>query len=564
MESVTLGGMLDRQAQTHPSAEALVFPSGRATYGELMERTTTLASALIANGVRHGDRVGILIPPSADVIAAIFACARIGAIAVPINARYRDQELAHVIVHSGMKVLFSRVRTDGGPDFPGSIRDAFPEIRSLKGERCDIAAAPELETIVLLGDPNGIASDTDTDGMIDEAQFLAAEAPAGSASVSEAEGAVHSADTAVLVYTSGTTAAPKGAMLSHRSLLCVARGLSDRLKLTEEDRVWTAIPLFHGGGINYFMSCLDAGATFVHPSYFDAATTLPVLEQERVTVALPAFETIWLPVLDRPDFDDFDLSRIRVVLVVGVVERLRAMSSRLPHAIQVNCVAMTESSAFLSLSRLDDPFEARMITGGQPLDGMQCRVVDPETAADVGVGETGELLFRGPNTFDGYFRDADLTAAVFDAEGWYHTGDLVSRDRDGRITFVSRLKDMLKVGGENVAAAEVEGYLLTHPAVGIVQVVAAPDARYVEVPAAFIELAPGGTATEEELIEFCLDRIAGFRVPRYVRFVTEWPMSGTKIKKAELRSIIAAELRESGIVEAPKVRSRWSAAGTRR
>jgi fatty-acyl-CoA synthase len=349
-------------------------------------------------------------------------------------------------------------------------------------------------------------------------------------------------------------------MLSHEALYRLATGIGERMRITPEDRVWTAIPLFHGGGITFALSCIAAGAPFVHAGFFDPGTTLEYLRDERVTIALAAFETIWMPVLNRPDFASFDLSGIRVVMAVGVPERLRDMASRLPHAVHVSCVAMTESSAFLTLNRLDDPFEARVTSGGHPMPGMRCRVVDPQTGADVEPGTPGELLFRGPNAFDGYFRDPERTAEVFDADGWFHSGDLVVADPEGRLTFLSRLKDMLKVGGENVAAAEVEGYLLTYPAVDVVAVVGAPDAYYVEVPAAFVQLAPGATATEEELIEFCLGRIATYRVPRYVRFVDagEWPMSGTKIKKYVLRERIAAELEAAGITEAPRFASRRS------
>src|SRR5690606_18557390 len=228
----------------------------------------------------------------------------------------------------------------------------------------------------------------------------------------------------------------------------------------------------------------------------------------RVTVALAAFETIWLPVLSRYNPQEHDLTSIRAVMVVGVEERLRQMAEVLPWATQVSCVAMTESCAFLSLHRLDDPFEVRVTTGGHPMPGMEVRVVDPETGEDLPPGAEGELLFRGPNAFDGYFRDPELTREVFDEEGWFHSGDVVRRDEDGRITFVRRLKDMLKVGGENVSAAEVEGLLITQPAVKLAQVVAAPDEYYVVVPAAFIELKPGQEATEEELIHFCLGKIA--------------------------------------------------------
>jgi fatty-acyl-CoA synthase len=194
--------------------------------------------------------------------------------------------------------------------------------------------------------------------------------------------------------------------------------------------------------------------------------------------------------------------------------------------------------------------------------GMECRVVDPVTGVDLPPDTEGELLFRGSNCFSGYLNDPELTAQVFDDEGWFHTMDVATMDPDGRVTFVSRLKDMLKVGGENVSAAEVESYLLRHPAIGIVQVVSAPDDYYVEVPAAFIQLKPGATVTEQEIIDFCAGKIATFRVPRYVRFVTEWPMSGTKIKKAILREMIAADLKDKGITRAPKISTAPSRAAT--
>ncbi|MFF4596408.1 class I adenylate-forming enzyme family protein [Amycolatopsis sp. NPDC001319] len=534
--ATTLGDLVRRGALAHPDREALVFPGERATYGALADRVREFTRALLGLGVQPGDRVGILLPASVDLVAMLVAATEAGAIAVPVNARFKSVELEGIVTHSGMRVLVTAPPQAGEPDFAELLHRTFPGLAE--------GAAAELEHVVHLGGPGG-------GGLMSSAEFFAT--PCTAAEADAAAASVRVRDTALLVYTSGTTAAPKGAMLSHEALTRLADGIAgERMPLTAQDRVWTAIPLFHGGGITFALTCLTAGATFVHPRFFDPATTLELLVRERVTVALAAFETIWLPVLDRPDFAAHDLSRIRVVMVVGVPERLRAMAARLPDAVHVSCVAMTESAAFLTLNRLDDPPDKRGETGGHPMPGMRCRVVDP-SGFDVPAGVPGELLFRGPNTFDGYFRDPELTARVFDPAGWFHTGDVVVADSDGRLTFVSRLKDMLKVGGENVAAAEVEGHLLTHPAVAIVAVVAAPDARYVEVPAAFVQLKPGWSVTGRELIEHCVGRIASYRVPRYVRWVTEWPMSGTKIKKAELRKRIADELAAAGITEAPRV-----------
>lgn len=354
--ATTLGDLVDRQAAERRDAEAVVFPDARATYRELSERSTWLARGLVGLGVRRGDRVGILLPASVDLLALLFAAAKVGAVAVPVNARFKSVELGQIVAHSGMRVLVT------GPGSVALAEQTFPDPTQ----------------VVLL------------DGLDDAARTV------DEARVRAEQESVRVRDTAIIVYTSGTTAAPKGAMLSHEALTRLAAGIGDRLAFTDRDRVWTAIPLFHGGGLTFALSCVTAGAPFVHPGFFDPSSTLEYLRDERVTVALAAFETIWMPVLHRPDFAAFDLSRIRVVMAVGVPERLRDMAARLPGAVHVSCVAMTESSAFLTLNRLDDPAEKRATTGGHPMPGMACRVVDPQTGADLPPGTPGELLFRGP------------------------------------------------------------------------------------------------------------------------------------------------------------------------
>lgn len=531
----TLGELLDRQAEAFGERDALVFPTERASYTGLAERSRELAAGLLALDVRPGDRVGLLLPASVDLLAALVGATRIGAIAVPVNARFKARELTQVIAHSGMRVLLTARPQPGEPDLVDLLADTCAGPRA--GEPARRPADPEPCRVVLLDE-------------------LPAPTPATRRQADELQDSARARDTAVIVYTSGTTAAPKGALLSHEALTRLAAGIAfERMRLTPRDRVWTGIPLFHAGGITFALTCLSAGAAFVHPRFFDPNTTLGLLTRERVTVALAAFETIWLPVLEQPDFASTDLSSIRLVMAVGVPQRLRTMAAQLPGAVHISCVAMTESVAFLTLNRLDDPPEKRVTTGGHPMPGMRCRVIDPRTGAEQPPGVPGELWFRGPTMFDGYFRDERLTTQAIDEQGWFHSGDLVVADEDGRLTFVSRLKDMLKVGGENVAAAEVESFLLGHPSVRIAQVVAAPDAHYVEVPAAFVELLAGAQLTEQDLIDYCLGRIASYRVPRYIRFVTEWPMSGTKIKKFELRATIEAELAAAGITEAPRVRT---------
>ena len=224
---------------------------------------------------------------------------------------------------------------------------------------------------------------------------------------------------------------------------------------------------------------------------FEPGIEVRQLPEEICTIAFPAFETIWLAVLDHPEFDQADLSALRIVVNVGVPERLRSMQERLPHAVQVSAVGGTEAAGFLSIGAVEDTLEERCETGGHIVAGMEAKLLDPQTGGELPPGNTGELLFRGVSRFLGYYRDPEVTAECIDDDGWFHSGDIIRQDTDGRITFLSRLKDMLKVGGENVAAAEIEGHLATHPAVQIVQVVAAPDARYTEVAAAFVQLKQG-------------------------------------------------------------------------
>jgi len=492
------------RAKERPDELFAIFPDERVTFGQLDARITLMARRLLAAGVQQGDRVGIMLPGgSVDFVALLFAAARIGAIAVSVNARYKAAELRYVAAHAGLRVLLADPRYD--------------EIVAAADVRCPVHPPS--------GDPafdDRLAPEDD---------------------VARAEATVRSEDPALMLYTSGTTARPKGVLLSHHGLLHQARGFATRLQLTSEDRFWTPLPLFHIGGITVLMASLYASGRMVHVGFFDATLALDQLEQERCTVAFPAFETIWMQVLYHPRFEQADLSALRHVTALGTPERLREMQERLPQAVQVSSTGSTESGGFLCLGAVDDTLESRLTTAGRPLPGMEVRVVDPDTGRDVPPGVDGELLFRGPTRLLRYHDDPEATAAAIDADGYFHSGDIVRATERGEISYIGRYKDMLKVGGENVAAAEIEDHLATHPAVEVVQVVSAPDPRYTEVAAAFVKLRPGASASEQELIAHCQGQIASFKVPRYVRFVTEWPLAGEKIRKSVLRERIAAELK---------------------
>lgn len=549
-EIVPLGDLLDGQASARPDHLAMVFPGERVTYAELAERADADARALLGLGVQPGDKVGILMPSVAEFVALMFGAAKVGAVPVLMNARFKSRELRHVIGNGDLTLVLTSTSVAAAVDFPGLLLEAVPDAAA--GDRAGTSAAaglPHLRHLVLVDDDA-------RPGFMGAAEFRQAAEGVASTEVAERQSQVQTSDVALIMYTSGTTASPKGAMLCHDALVRQGHLVAHtRFSLTERDVVWTPLPLFHIGGMSYVLTCIVAGCTCVHAGHFQVDVAMGQLVDERCTVALPAFETMWLQVLDHPECSEQALAELRLVLAVGIPERLQLMQERLPHAPMVTTFGGTESTSHLSIALPDDPPETRLTTGGHPLAGIEVRIVDPETGLDVTPGVSGEIVYRGWNRFLGYYNEPELTAEVIDADGWFRSGDIGTMDNDGRVSYVGRIKDMLKVGGENVAAAEIEGFLVDHPAVQIVQVVSAPDARYTEVPAAFVELKAGAAATETELIDHCRGKIATFKVPRYVRFVDEWPMSGTKIKKYELRERIATELADAGITEAPKVTS---------
>jgi fatty-acyl-CoA synthase len=494
--------------------DALVFAGGRATFAELAGAARSAAARLHAAGIGRGDRVGLLLPASVESYALVLGAMRLGAIPVPVNARFKARELRHVVGHSGMRLLVAE------PAYDELLREA---------------GAHGTTRVVL-----GVADD---------------ELVAAGEGVVPPEPALGPDDDALMLYTSGTTANPKGAVHRHGALVAEGELMAERMRLGDGDAFWTPLPFFHVGGIATLAGTIAAGVPSVQQAFFEPGEALDLLAAERCTVAFPAFETIWLAVLNHPRFAETDLSALRLVINVGVRTSLESMQARLPDAPQVSCTGSTETCAFACIGEPEDPLERRLTTSGRPLRGVEVRVVDPDTGDDRERDVPGELLFRGPTIFVRYHDDPEETAKAIDADGWFHSGDLGKLDADGRVSFVGRLKDMLKVGGENVAAAEVESFLLTHPATEIVQVVGVPDTRYVEVPAAFVQLRQGATATEEELVDHCRGQIASFKIPRYVRFVDEWPMSGTKIQKFRLRAQLVAELDAAGITEAPRIAS---------
>ncbi|MBS0373876.1 MAG: AMP-binding protein [Proteobacteria bacterium] len=536
----TIGDLLLTGADRHGAVDALVFERRKLTYAELAARALERARALRALGVRPRDHVGLLLPSSVEFVEYFFAAALCGAVVVPINARYKPAELAYVVENGDLVTIVTTGEVPDQVDFVARLRSALPSLgRQPDPTQLALAEAPKLRNIVLLGRRSDPA-------FVGEKALRALGKRVPLEAVHRARLATRVRDVGLMLYTSGTTANPKGCLITHEAMVRNSIALGrHRYQLRHGDRFWSPLPMFHIAAILPLIAILDVGGTYVTMGHFDAGEALRMLESERATATYPCFVTIMSDLIYHPNFKKTDLSRVRLmnsnfaVQPPGIKD---AMLKAMPNAIQVGTFGMTETAGTVTTSLLTDALEVRVGRLGKPLPGLEVRIVDHETGQELPPGGRGEVWVRGYSTLEGYYKDAKKTREALDDGGWYHTGDIGSVDERGNMMFHGRIKDMLKVGGENVAAAEIEASLQRHPAVKLAQVVGIPDARYVEVPAAFVELKPGQAATTEELIAHCRGEIAGFKVPRHVRYVSEWPMGASKIQKFKLRNQLLAEL----------------------
>ena len=541
-EVVPFGDLPVRAAARHPGADAVIFPDKRHTRASLNEAAVRAARSLHGLGLGPGDHLGILMPNCMDFVEVMFGAAMLGAWVVPINARYKEHELAYVIENADLKLLVTSDLIDEHVDFVELLHRCLPGLADAPDPAAlALPAAPKLRSVVLLGGSSPA-------GMLDRAAFEAAAAGVSDADVHLLRSRVRLRDVAMMMYTSGTTADPKGCPLTHEALVRTSvNACGDRFRLTAEDRFWDPLPLFHMSAILPLIGCLDAGAAYVTLTHFDASLGIAQLRDERATVCFSTFPPITTALLNHPEWDAAAFSRIRLMNNVAPPDALRRIHAALPTAQHTNAYGLTECGGVAAFSHPDDPPEKRPVTSGRPLPGIELQIRDPESGAPVAEPDTrGEIWMRGYCVFEGYYKDPVKNAECFDVAGWFNTGDLGALDEDGRVSFMGRVKDMLKVGGENVAALEIESFLQTHPAVNIAQVVGVPDERYDEVPAAFVELTPGAELAPDALIAHCRGRIASFKVPRHVRFVAPgaWPMSATKVQKYRLREGLLAELGE--------------------
>lgn len=530
----TLGGLLTGAAQRWPERDALVFPDSRQTYAQLAERAGRRARSLTAFGIAPGDRVGILMPNCPEYVELLFGAALAGAVAVPVNARYKAEELAYVVENADLAGLVASSLASEYVDFAALLQSAFPDLADAPNPRAlALRRAPKLRFVT------SVSRDTPA-GFVPYGEFAAA-ASGERASPLAGQRTVRAEHPSIMMYTSGTTANPKGCPLAHGALVRNGAAMNrQRYFLGPEDRFWAPLPMFHMASILPLLACFDAGAAMLSMNRVEAGPALEMLERERASIAFPSFPTVTNDLIAHPRFAKTDLSRLRRINNVAPLEMLRRFQEAFPQAVQTGAYGLTETCGVIAFNHPDEDLETRLTTCGAPFDGVEVKIVDADSLQTLPTGERGEIWVRGYNVFDGYHKSPEKNAESF-VDGWFRTGDLCSVDENDRIRYHGRLKDMLKVGGENVAAVEIESFLATHPAVKLAVVIGVPDARLLEAAAAFVELQPGAQASERDILDYCRGRIASFKVPRHVRFVSEWPMSSTKVQKFKLREWFDAE-----------------------
>ena len=487
----TVGFSILDAARRWPERSAFILGEREANYRDFADATLSCARSLLALGIAPGEHVGILMPNCWDYAVLTGAINMIGASAVVLNSRYRGEDLEYVLRHARITVLFTSGRGRPHIDLRGLLAGAVPELGGWTKDRAlDAAGLPYLRQVFIFDADDGERWPTET-------EFAALGSEIANGLLASRVAAVVPEDIALLIFSSGTTAKPKACMVSHGSITRVAGAIADRLGLTESDVFWDPLPFYHLSSHLPLNACRQAGALFVSQGHFEPRSALAELERTGATICYPAFPALTATLIDHPDFATRDLSTLRAQINIGAPEQLAKFAQAMPNAKQICCYGLTECGGIATMSSPDDTPEQRVQRAGRPLDSHEIRILDPDTLSDVEPGATGEIVIKGP-IFSGYFDDADQTAKVTMNGGWLRSGDLGWIDGDGQLAYAGRIKDMLKIGGENVAAVEVESFLSGHPKIKMAQVIAAPDDRLVEVVAAFIELNLDETMTESE------------------------------------------------------------------
>jgi len=545
----TIGNIFDQTVAQYPNNEALIVKHQniRYTYQQFKEKVDECAKAFLAIGIKKGDRVGMWAPNCVEWVTVQFATAKIGAIQVNINPSYRLHELEYALNQSGC-VCIVTATTFKTSEYTKMLYELAPELQDCEPGQLKSEKLPYLKTVVRLHTPAsaGMYSWEDLLGFAHKVNITELQAIQQMLSADEAIN---------IQYTSGTTGYPKGATLSHHNILNNGYLVADIMRFTDKDRLVIPVPLYHCFGmVMGNLACVCFGATMIYPSAgFEPEAVLQTVEEEKAT-ALHGVPTMFIAELEHPDFDKFDLTSLRTGIMAGSpcpVEVMKKVNT-LMHMNEVEIAyGMTETSPVSTQTRHDAPTNKRVATVGRVLPHTEIKIIDPETGQTVPRGEKGELCTRGYCVMLGYWEDEEKTKDAIDTARWMHTGDLATMDEEGYLNIVGRIKDMLIRGGENVYPREIEEFLFQHSKISDVQVIGVPDKKYGEEVMAWVKLKEGETCTAEEIKAFCKGKITHFKIPHYIKFVDDFPMTVTgKIRKVEMRELSIKELgleKEEGI-----------------
>ena len=537
---VTVGDVLDEAARYWPDAEALVVPHQgiRWSWAELQREAKALAAGLIAIGLEPGDRIGILAPNRAEWVVVQFATAYAGLILVNINPAYRLHELEYALKKVGCRALITETAFKTS-DYIAMLRELAPELRAAEPGKLASGGLPDLQFVIRLGAEK-------TPGFLNYCDLKERAGQADRARLEAIAARLDFDDRINIQFTSGTTGTPKAATLTHHNIVNNARLSADVMKITPADRMCIPVPMYHCFGMVLgTLLCATNGATIVFPSAgFDAGAVLDAIEAERCTV-LHGVPTMFIAELDEPDFAEHDLSSLRTGIMAGApcpVELMHRVIKDMHISEVTIAYGMTETGPLSTQTSIDDPVELRFGTVGRVLPHTEVKIVDKDGHI-VPPGTPGELCTRGYCVMREYWADPARTAKEIDVAHWIRSGDIATMDEEGYIRIVGRIKDMVIRGGEKIYPSEIERFLYTHPKIEEVEVFGVPDEKYGEEVAAWIKLHEGESARAEDIREFCVGELAHFKIPRYIKFVQDFPMTVTgKVQKFVMRERMAKEL----------------------
>ncbi len=536
----TIGRYFGRIADRYPDQLALIVRHQdiRWHWAEYRDRVDSLAAGLVALGIEPGDRVGIWAPNCHEWCLTQFATAKIGAILVCINPAYRVFELEYALNKSGCKALVTAERFKSSR-YLEMLQRLAPELGCCEPGHLRSEKLPGLEIVIRTGEDR-------TQGMFNFSHVCRMGTPETVRKISDIEQTLSPHDVINIQFTSGTTGSPKGASLTHYNILNNANQVAAGMKLTQADRLCIPVPMYHCFGMVLGkLACVTRGAVSVFPAdAFEAGAVLETVDQERCT-ALHGVPTMFIAELEHPEFDRFDLSSLRTGIMAGApcpVEVMKKVISRMHMSEILIAYGQTECSPVNHMTLADDPLRKRVETVGRAGPHLEVKIIG-EDGEIVPVGQAGDICTRGYAVMSGYWDDPGRTAETVDSDGWLHSGDLGVMDEDGYVSVVGRLKDMIIRGGENIYPREIEEFLFTHPRIQDAKVIGVPDEKYGEEVCAWVQLKENQEMDEEEIRAFCKDHIAYFKVPRYVRFVKEFPMTVTgKVQKFKMREFMEKEL----------------------